>query len=95
MNTEGGVMPCAEQHQHGLLARHAPDTVESLAMHKKKIEEIRGWLELQQQPGLHCEAPRMLVLSGIYMFRQRRAANTRVCEVSALPCARKVRKSIM
>ena len=79
-------MSCAEHHQHGLLARHAPDTVESLAMHKKKIEEIRGWLELQQQPGLHCDAPRMLVLSGISLLRQRRAANTTTCRVSGLSC---------
>lgn len=33
-------------------------------MHKKKIEEIRGWLELQKQPGLRCKAPRVLVLTG-------------------------------
>ncbi|CAL5226917.1 g9794 [Coccomyxa viridis] len=46
------------------LAKHVPDSVDSLAMHKKKVEELRGWLELQKQPGLGCQAPRMLILSG-------------------------------
>ncbi len=38
-------------------------------MHKKKIEEIRGWLELQKQPGLRSQAPRMLILSGTLLSR--------------------------
>ena len=36
-------------------------------MHKKKVEELRGWLELQKQPGLGCQAPRMLILSGAHI----------------------------
>lgn len=44
--------------------RHAPQTVADLVMHKKKVDEIRGWLELQLQPGLHCKAPKVLVLTG-------------------------------
>ncbi len=50
--------------QAGWLAKHAPETADSLAMHAKKVQEIRGWLELQRQPGLQCPAPRMLLLSG-------------------------------
>ena len=50
--------------QSGWLARHVPETKDTLAMHKKKIEEICGWLELQKEPGLACHAPRMLILSG-------------------------------
>lgn len=50
--------------QSGWHARHVPETVDTLAMHKKKIEEICGWLELQKEPGLLCHAPRMLILSG-------------------------------
>ena len=50
--------------QAGWLAKHAPETADSLAMHTKKVQEIRGWLELQRQPGLQCPAPRMLLLSG-------------------------------
>lgn len=54
--------------QCGWLAKHVPDSVDSLAMHKKKVEEIRGWLELQKQPGLGCPAPRMLILSGALLW---------------------------
>ena len=50
--------------QSGWLARQVPEAVDTLAMHKKKIEEICGWLELQKEPGLACHAPRMLILSG-------------------------------
>ena len=39
-------------------------------MHKKKVEEIQGWLELQKQPGLGCQAPRMLILSGAQVRTQ-------------------------
>lgn len=54
--------------QGGWLEKHAPDSVDSLAMHKKKVDEIRGWLELQTQPGLQCQAPRMLILSGMHCW---------------------------
>ena len=54
--------------QCGWLAKHVPDSVDSLAMHKKKVEEICGWLELQKQPGLGCQAPRMLILSGALLW---------------------------
>jgi hypothetical protein len=33
-------------------------------MHKKKVEEIRSWLELQAEPGPRRSAPRVLVLTG-------------------------------
>lgn len=50
--------------QAGWSHSHKPQTTSDLVMHKKKIQEISGWLELQKEPGLRCSAPRMLVLSG-------------------------------
>jgi len=48
----------------GWLHCHAPQTAADLVMHKKKIDEIRGWMELQREPGLRCPAPRVLILNG-------------------------------
>ncbi|BDA49102.1 Cell cycle checkpoint protein RAD17 [Coccomyxa sp. Obi] len=50
--------------QTAWLVSHTPLTTADLVMHKKKIQEIGGWLELQKEPGLNCKAPRLLVLSG-------------------------------
>ena len=46
------------------MVSHTPVTTADLVMHKKKIQEIGGWLELQKEPGLKCRAPRLLVLTG-------------------------------
>ena len=76
--------------QGGWLAKHAPDSVESLAMHKKKVEEIRGWLELQKQPGLGCHAPRMLILSGALLWDA--AHVVRLARMFLAPAARLPRR---
>ena len=54
---------CAAR-QAGWVASQAPRNAADLVMHRKKVEEVRGWLTLQLQPGRACTAPRVLLLTG-------------------------------
>jgi hypothetical protein len=55
----------AAARQAGWAAAHAPRAAADLVMHKKKVEEVRGWLALQDAPpGQPARAPRLLLLTG-------------------------------
>ena len=48
------------------MAAHAPRAAADLVMHKKKVEEVRGWLALQDTPPNQApRAPRLLLLTGM------------------------------
>ena len=55
----------AAARQAGWVAAHAPRAAAELVMHKKKVEEVRSWLALQDAPpGQPLRAPRLLLLTG-------------------------------
>lgn len=46
------------------MERHAPASAADLVVHKKKVAEVRAWLQAQWQPGRPRGASRLLLVSG-------------------------------
>ncbi|KAK9832070.1 hypothetical protein WJX81_003996 [Elliptochloris bilobata] len=44
--------------------KHAPASTDDLVVHKKKVADVRAWLQAQAQPGLARGASRLLLVSG-------------------------------
>ena len=46
------------------MERHAPANAADLVVHKKKVAEVRAWLQAQWQPMRPRSASRLLLVSG-------------------------------
>lgn len=44
--------------------KHAPTIAEDLVVHKKKVGEVRAWLQAQAQPGRTPDLSRLLLITG-------------------------------
>lgn len=46
------------------MEKHAPKTVEDLVVHKKKVGEVRAWLQAQAQSGFMGGRSHLLLVTG-------------------------------
>ena len=69
------------------MEKHAPANAADLVVHKKKVAEVRVWLQAQWQPGRPRGASRLLLVSGAASIWRQQIALLSVGECAcSLPC---------
>lgn len=59
------------------MEKHAPASAADLVVHKKKVAEVRAWLQAQWQPGR--SASRLLLVSGAVSIWREQIPFVREC----------------